>query len=86
MANESHRLLTAVTARTRRQTRTVPRRPRLLAAEPQVHARLRGRMPDPSIVQDRLAQLPWYHEIALLEKTPTPDLVSPTAAAPVALT
>jgi predicted nuclease of restriction endonuclease-like (RecB) superfamily len=30
--------------------------------------------PDPAIAQDRLAQLPWYHQIALLEKLPSPDL------------
>lgn len=30
--------------------------------------------PDPAIVQDRLAQLPWYHQIALLEKLPDADL------------
>lgn len=30
--------------------------------------------PDPAIVQARLAQLPWYHQIALLEKLNTPDL------------
>ena len=30
--------------------------------------------PDPAIVQVHLAQLPWYHQIALLEKLPAPDL------------
>ena len=30
--------------------------------------------PDPAIVQGSLAQLPWYHQIALLEKLPGPDL------------
>ncbi len=28
---------------------------------------------DPAMVQDRLAQLPWYHQIALMEKLPTVD-------------
>ena len=30
--------------------------------------------PDPAIVQGSLAQLPWYHQIALIEKLPTADL------------
>ena len=30
--------------------------------------------PDLAIVQDHLAQLPWYHQIALLEKLPNADL------------
>jgi predicted nuclease of restriction endonuclease-like (RecB) superfamily len=30
--------------------------------------------PDPAIAQARLAQLPWYHQIALLEKLPAADL------------
>ena len=30
--------------------------------------------PDPAMVQDRLAQLPWYHQVALLEKLSPADL------------
>jgi predicted nuclease of restriction endonuclease-like (RecB) superfamily len=30
--------------------------------------------PDPAIVQGPLAQLPWYHQIALIEKLSTPEL------------
>lgn len=30
--------------------------------------------PDPAIVQGSLAQLPWYHQVALLEKLTDPDL------------
>ncbi len=33
-----------------------------------------GAWPDRQIVQEALAQIPWYHNLALLEKTDTPEL------------
>lgn len=39
--------------------------------------------PDPTVVQGPLAQLPWYHQIALLEKVDQPELRLTYAAAAI---
>jgi hypothetical protein len=41
---------------------------RLLARQPDVHARLRRGWPDAEIVQQTVGQLPWGHNLVLLSK------------------
>jgi predicted nuclease of restriction endonuclease-like (RecB) superfamily len=47
---------------------------RILATQPQVHAGFAAAWPDFAIVQRSVAQLPWRHNVALLDKLDTADM------------